>query len=96
MAIGQAFENRGAASINFNAYKAVTPNDLVPVFLQAGEAKHAAALYIGTAGDLAVTGTDGVTVVFKNVPAGTLLQIHAVTVNSTNTTASNIVALFRV
>lgn len=53
---------------------------------------NARGLYIGTAGDLVVTGVDGALVTFKNVPAGTVLPIYAYKVMAA-TTASDIVAL---
>lgn len=65
----------------------VTPNDSSIV--------GARALYIGTAGDVAISPRrDMDPVVFKNVPAGTILPVHAAIVALTGTTASNIVALF--
>ncbi len=66
---------------------AVTPNDSAIV--------GARALYIGTAGDVAIaTRRDIDPVIFKNVPAGTILPVHAAIVALTGTTASNIVGLF--
>lgn len=52
------------------------------------------ALYIGTAGNMAVVTADGATVLFSNVPAGSIIPIAVSRVNSTNTTASAIVALY--
>lgn len=66
---------------------AITPNDSALV--------GARALYIGTAGDIAIAPhRDLDPVIFKNVPAGTILPVHAARVALTGTTASNIVALF--
>ncbi|NNG72333.1 hypothetical protein HLI18_21180 [Rhizobium laguerreae] len=66
---------------------AVTPNDSTLV--------GARALYIGTAGDVAIAPhRDLDPVIFKNVPAGTILPVHAARVALTGTTASNIIALF--
>ncbi|MBB4238668.1 spike base protein, RCAP_Rcc01079 family [Rhizobium esperanzae] len=65
----------------------VTPNDTAIV--------GARALYIGTAGDVAIAlRRDVDPVVFRNVPAGTILPVHAAIVALTGTTASNIIALF--
>ncbi|NNH46225.1 hypothetical protein HLI03_32070 [Rhizobium laguerreae] len=65
----------------------VTPNDSTLV--------GARALYIGTAGDIAISPhRDLDPVIFKNVPAGTILPVHAARVALTGTTASNIIALF--
>lgn len=66
---------------------AVTPNDSAIV--------GARALYIGTAGNVAVAPRRDVDpVIFKNVPAGTILPVHAAIVALTGTTAQDIVALF--
>jgi hypothetical protein len=52
-------------------------------------------IYVGTAGDVSVTPANGGSaVVFKSVPAGTILPIHAQNVTTANTTASNMVALY--
>ena len=51
-------------------------------------------LWVGGAGDVAVKmAGDGATVTFLGVPAGTLLPIKVTAVMSTNTTATNILAL---
>lgn len=51
------------------------------------------AVYVGGAGDLTITDADGTTVTLVAVPAGTLLPIMPVRVESTNTTATDIVGL---
>lgn len=51
-------------------------------------------IYVGTTGDLAVAMADGSSVVFKAVPAGTLLPIAVKQVLDTGTTASTVLALF--
>lgn len=65
---------------------AVTPNDTTEV--------DARALYIGTGGNVQIQTAKGTTVVFANVVAGTILDVRAKIVFSTNTTASDIVALY--
>ena len=51
------------------------------------------ALYIGTSGDVSVEMAGvGSAIIFVTVPVG-ILQIEVTRVNSTNTTASNMVAL---
>lgn len=66
-------------------FSAVTPSDSTEV--------NARGLYVGTGGDVALVNTQGTAVTFKNVPTGTILPVFAWKVNSTNTTASNLVAL---
>lgn len=53
------------------------------------------ALYVGGAGDVAVIWADGGSAVtLSSVPAGTILPVQVTKVMSTNTTATNIVALY--
>jgi len=51
-------------------------------------------LYIGGAGNAAVVDADGTAVLFSGLLAGSILPVQAKRVNSTSTTATNIVALF--
>lgn len=71
------------------AYYAVTPHDSTN--FTAGPCR---GLYVGTTGNLVAVKMDGSTVTFSTIPAGMILPIVAVRVNSTSTTASNIVALY--
>lgn len=57
-------------------------------------AKTTRALYIGTAGDVAVRMTDQTALTFTSVPAGALLPIRVDQVKATGTTASNIIGLY--
>lgn len=52
------------------------------------------AIYVGTTGDIVMTGDDDVSVTFANVPDGTLLPVSPKTITSTNTTATDIVAIW--
>lgn len=52
------------------------------------------ALYVGTAGDISVTGADGLAATFVGVPGGQILPVRARRVRATGTTASNILALY--
>lgn len=65
----------------------VTPSD-VSTF-----AVRARALYIGSDGNVTVTGANGAQVTFLGVPAGTILPIETLQVKASGTTASNIVGL---
>lgn len=53
------------------------------------------AIYVGAAGNINVrmAGKTGTTVLFSNVPAGTVLPIAVAGVESTNTTASLLIGL---
>jgi hypothetical protein len=69
---------------------AVTAHDTDPT-----GAKYCRGLYIGGAGDVVVTMLgEGTDVVFKAVPAGTILPIRVERVDGTNTTATDIVAIY--
>ena len=52
------------------------------------------AIYVGGAGDIAVVDQHGTAFTFSAVPAGTVLKVAAKRVNSTNTTATLLTALF--
>jgi hypothetical protein len=71
--------------------ESVAPSDVADL-------KHVtSAIYVGVAGDLALimaNDPDFAPVVFKAVPAGTVLQVQARRVMNTNTSATNIVALW--
>ncbi len=50
-------------------------------------------LYVGTGGHVSVEMLGGDEVAYLNVPSGTFMPINVVRVNSTGTTASNIIAM---
>lgn len=52
------------------------------------------AIYVGGAGDMAVTMSDGKTMTFQSVSAGQVYPIRATEVNTTGTTATSMVALY--
>ncbi len=66
----------------------VTPHDSN----QLGQ--YSRALYVGGTGDLEVITATGNTIVLAAVPAGSIIPIRCGTVKATNTTATNIVALY--
>lgn len=65
----------------------VTPSDVTEF------AQPMRSLYIGTTGNVAVLTTNGQSVIFANVPVG-ILPIRCRRVNSTGTTATNIIGLW--
>lgn len=67
---------------------AVTPSDSVN--LPAG----CRGLFVTSAGNLSLQGTDGSALVFTLADAGRVLPIGPVRVNATNTTATGIIALY--
>ena len=70
-----------------NEVIAVTPSDSTNL------TKLARALYIGGTGNVALHTPNGGPVTFTNTQAGTVLPVQVVRVDSTGTTATNIVAL---
>jgi hypothetical protein len=52
------------------------------------------AIYVGGTGNIVAVFADGSTVTFSSIPAGSILPIAVIRVNSTNTTATNMVAMF--
>ena len=65
----------------------VTPSDSTTYSI-------ARALWVGAAGNVAVTTVDGDVLTFVGVQAGTLLPVRVSKVMSTNTTASSILVLW--
>lgn len=51
-------------------------------------------IYVGGTGDVAAVMQDGAVLTFSAVPAGTLLPIRCIRINSTNTTATLMLALY--
>lgn len=55
-------------------------------------------IYVGTGGDIAVVmagdGDSSSVTIFSNVPSGSILPVQAKRVNSTSTTASDLVGLY--
>lgn len=77
-------------SINAPAgrYAAVAPSD------SADLAFVSRAIYVGGDGNIAAVSPEGQTVTFVGVPAGTILPIRCARINSTGTTATNLVAMW--
>lgn len=71
-------------------YVAVTPHDSTDI----RNGNLTRGLYVGGAGNLVAVNNNETAVTFTGVLAGTVLPIQCKRVNSTSTTATNIVALF--
>lgn len=69
-------------------YAAITKSDTVAI--PNGPCR---AIYIGVAGDVVIVGDDGAAVTFKAMPVG-VHQLAVVRVNSTSTTATDMVAIW--
>ena len=66
---------------------AITPHDSTNFSIETR------GIYVGTTGDVVVVTNDGTAVTFSNVPAGLILPVRAIRVNSTDTSASDLVGL---
>lgn len=87
MTIGSTAAHTGAASTAPAGYGlAVTPSDTTVLYATR-------ALYVGTAGNVAVTDLNG-NVTYASVPAGSILPIQVTKVLATGTTALNIIAMY--
>ena len=87
MADQHQFAAEGLTSPADNA-AAVTPSDSTDL------AYNSRALYIGGAGNLAVTMAGGGDVTFTGIPAGSILPVRVTRVKATSTTATSIVNLY--
>jgi len=79
-----------ARNVNFNQWVAITKSDTVNL------EKITDAVYVGGAGDVAFVSQSDVAVTFSGAVAGSILPVAAKRINSTNTTATNLVALYQV
>ena len=53
-----------------------------------------AVIFVGTGGDLSVVTVSGDTVIYKNLPDAYILPVQVRQVNSTNTTATDLIAQY--
>lgn len=78
----------GTVDSNARNAAAITPSDATDLtYVTRG-------IWVGGAGNISVEMVDTGTVVFSGVQAGTILPLRVSRVNSTSTTASNLVALW--
>jgi len=78
--------SKGDAASGYD-YFAITPSDSANFLFQV------VGIYVGTGGDVVAVTQGGIPVIFKNAVAGSVLPINAIRVNSTSTTASNLVGI---
>lgn len=74
--------------------KVVVPSDANNVFYANAGDNQGCVLYVGTGGNIRVLTVSGDDVVFNNIQDGTFFPIQVLRVYATNTTASNIIALW--
>ena len=81
----------------YNFAQAITKSDTVDIAMVGGGDSPIAAIYIGAAGNFVVVWPDDTTSTFVGALAGTILQIGCFKrINSTNTTAATMLALYRI
>jgi hypothetical protein len=84
---------------SFQRWVAITPSDTVAIgetTAADGKARAPQAVYVGGTGNVVAVMGDGTTGTFTGVPAGTVLPITPIRINSTSTTATALVALYQV
>lgn len=69
---------------------AVTPSDVTAI----SATKAIRAVYVGVGGNISALMSDGTSATFIGVVAGSILPIRVTRINSTSTTATNLVALY--
>jgi len=70
----------------------VTPSDSTNI--TGSNANTPATLFVGVGGNIEVITLGGSTLLLKNIPSGSFMPIQVTRVRSTNTTATDIVAIF--
>jgi len=70
----------------------VTPSDSTDI--TGSNANTPATLFVGVGGNIEVITLGGSTLLLKNIPSGSFMPIQVTRVRSTNTSASDIVAIF--
>lgn len=86
----------GYQKLQANRAAVVTPSDTanIPNISDPAIPNNGCVIFVGVGGDLRVSTTGGDDVVFKNVPTGSFVPVQVVKVFATNTTATDIVALW--
>lgn len=75
-------------------YVAVTPSDTDDFMSAGNKFRLTRGIYVGGAGNFVAVDGRGSTVTFTGVTAGSVIPIRCKRINSTSTTATNMVALF--
>jgi hypothetical protein len=74
-----------APALNYSAITTSNATDLT--FTTRG-------IYVGVGGDVVAIRSDNTAVTFKNAASGSIIPIRAIRVNTTSTTATDLVALY--
>lgn len=76
-------------------YLAISPSDTVDLAPFIANKRTTMAVYVGTLGTVRAVRADGTTVDFVGTVAGSAILIAVRRINSTGTTASNLVAMYK-
>lgn len=87
--MGASYAGKLVVTQGYASAATVIPNDATD--LVNGQTR---GVYVGGAGNMDVLMSDGSEVTFSGIPVGTILPIAVKRVKATNTTATNIVALY--
>ncbi len=79
----------------YNIAKAITKSDTVSI-IQPSTKSATDALYVGGAGDIVAVMPNSEVITFKGALAGTIIPIAVTRVNNTNSTATDLVALYTI
>ena len=82
------------ATYSASEYKTITPSDTLKLTNASGNITRCRGVYIGGAGNLAVKDEKNNAVTFVSLAVGVIHPISTDQIMNTNTTATNIVALF--
>lgn len=88
--MADTFSDFGRGALDSPGYKhfAITPHD------SNNEANNFRSIWVGVAGNVAVVTDDGTAVTYKGCAAGSVIPIRGKRVNSTNTTATDLVGIY--
>ena len=85
------------SNAGYNRFIAVTPSNTDDLALfQAKDRRLTDGIYVGGGGNLVAVMEDGSTVTFTGALIGTILPIQARRINASSTTASLLVALYKI
>ncbi len=81
-------------TIRRDMVRAMPEDGAIVVVNDSADLAHDSVLYVGSGGDLKVTTVGGSTLIFVGVVGGTVLPVKVKRVFDTNTTATNMVAVY--
>lgn len=80
--------------VPYTVFDAVSPDDTADLPRYLPNKLLTNALYVGVGGDVVAVAQNGQATTFSGVPSGATVRIGVRRINATNTTATNLVALY--